>query len=311
MKLLLRRKKWGLGLSCCTYASGGTDKIQAPQGSQDTWIHTAEGWIHSHVIQQFNINQKRTVQHQSEEKCTQKRLLCFFHPSVPKSLAFPCPAPVLETAINCPCIPSLDNYSHLQGSASLQGCISQGEWKRQRRGITSCGHRSAQCGRYPWDSQQTRQEVHPLLSQRHPQCAHQCHETSPEHSHHPQGYKCLKEERELKHTTLSETLPFLTAPPGEQDWIFSNIMWVWSWESLIWKVTLFPLTHGCWWAKKGKCPSVPIDISTLIKTSIVTPGLFTLLALSITFTMMILTMFWIEREKRQALNISFQLTAPI
>lgn len=147
-------------------------------------------------------------QHQSEEKCTQKRLLCFFHPSVPKSLAFPCPAPVLETAINCPCIPSLDNYSHLQGSASLQGCISQGEWKRQRRGITSCGHRSAQCGRYPWDSQQTRQEVHPLLSQRHPQCAHQCHETSPEHSHHPQGYKCLKEERELKHTTLSGTLPF-------------------------------------------------------------------------------------------------------
>lgn len=54
---------------------------------------------------------------------------------------------------------------------------------------------------------------------------------------------------------------------------------------------------------------MPTDISTLIKTSIVTPGLFTLLALSITFTMMIFYNV-LNREKRQALNISFQLTAP-
>lgn len=40
-----------------------------------------------------------------------------------------------------------------------------------------------------------------------------------------------------------------------------------------------------------KCPSVPVDISTLIKTPIVTCSLFTLLALSVTLAMMTSTMF--------------------
>ena len=164
------------------------------RGHQNRWIHTAEGWIHPHVLQQLNIstNQIRRTMH------TEKVAL-LFHPSVPKPFAFHFPAPVLETAINCPYPPSLDNYSQLQGSASLEGWVSWGGSKMQRRVIMSCGYRSARCGRSLWDSQQTRWEAHLLLSQHHPQCAHQCHETTPGHSHHPQGYKCLKEGRELKH----------------------------------------------------------------------------------------------------------------
>lgn len=71
----------------------------------------------------------------------------------------------------------------------------------------SCGHRSARYRRSPWDSQQTRLEVNRLLSQHHPQCAHQCHEICLGRSHHLQGYKVLKEGRELKHAALSKT-PF-------------------------------------------------------------------------------------------------------
>lgn len=156
----------------------------------------------------MSYNRSTSALIKSEEKKHTEKVALLFHPSAPKPFAFHFPAPVLETAIKSPCTPSLDNYSQLQGSASLEGCISRGRCKRQRRGIISCGHRSAQCGRPPWDSRQTRWEAHPPLSQHHPQCAHQCHETSLGHSHHPQGYKCLKEGKELKHTTLSRTTPF-------------------------------------------------------------------------------------------------------
>lgn len=176
-------------------------KLNPPQGPQNTWIHTAEGWIHSHIIQQVNTS--------TNQKKTAHRKGCFvFSPLSTQAFYIPLPSPSLGSSHQLSMPSTTGQLQPLQGSASLWGCVSQGGWKRQRRGITSCGHRSARCGRYPWDSQQTRQEVHPLLSQHHPQCAHQCHETSPEHSHHPRGYKCLKEERELKHTTLSRIPPF-------------------------------------------------------------------------------------------------------
>lgn len=74
------------------------------------------------------------------------------------------------------------------------------------------------------------------------------------------------------------------------------------------KAVLFPLTHGSWWAKKGKCPSVPTDTSMLIKTSTIAAGLRTSCSQHYVHNDDFNNV--LNREKSQALNISFQLTTP-
>lgn len=82
MKLLLRGKKRGLSLSSCAHASGGTDKILPPRRAPEHMDPHGRGMN--------PLPCPTTVQHQhrSEEKCIQKRLLCFFIPQYPSLLHF-------------------------------------------------------------------------------------------------------------------------------------------------------------------------------------------------------------------------------
>ena len=128
--------------------AGGTDKVHPSKGTRTDGSTQQRDEFSPMSYKQLNISTNQIRRKKHTEK-----LALLFHPSVPKPFAFH--FPVLERAISCPHPLSLD-YSQLQGSAPLEGCVSRAGCKRQRRGIMSCGHRSAQCGRSPWDSQQTR-----------------------------------------------------------------------------------------------------------------------------------------------------------
>lgn len=90
MKLLLKGKKWDLGLSSCTYASvEGPDR--SPAGGIDK-IHPSKGTTTDGSTQQMDestpmsYNSSTPALIKSEGKCTRKRLLCFFIPQYPSLL---------------------------------------------------------------------------------------------------------------------------------------------------------------------------------------------------------------------------------
>lgn len=61
-----------------------------------------------------------------------EKVALLFYPSVPKPFAFYFPAPVLESAINCPHPPSLDNYRDLRPCRAA----SPEEHRRGREGAS-------------------------------------------------------------------------------------------------------------------------------------------------------------------------------
>lgn len=72
---------------------------------------------------------------QIRRKLHTEKVTLFFHPSVPKPFAFHCPVPALETAINCPCLPSRGNYSQLRDLHPC-GAVSPKEDERGREGAS-------------------------------------------------------------------------------------------------------------------------------------------------------------------------------
>ena len=90
MKLLLKGKKWGPGLSSCIYVSGegpgrslagGTDKIHLSEGTK-----TDGSTQQRDESTPMSYNSSTSALIKSEGQCTQKKLLCFFIPQYPSLL---------------------------------------------------------------------------------------------------------------------------------------------------------------------------------------------------------------------------------
>lgn len=87
MKLLLRGKKGGLGLCCCTVHLTALTKFNLSRGAQNTWIHRRGINPFSHYT---------TVQCQHNQKKTAHRKGCFVFSSLStQALCVPLPSPSL------------------------------------------------------------------------------------------------------------------------------------------------------------------------------------------------------------------------